>query len=52
VRVYPDADTLTEFGRTVSLEQYGTVIVGGEDAFGHNRVRSQTTRGKAFNRIP
>ncbi|AIN58119.1 chlorinating enzyme [Pseudomonas soli] len=51
VKVYPDADTLTEFGRTVTLEQYGTVIAGGEDAFGHNRVRSCTTRGKPFNRI-
>ncbi|MDC6382020.1 chlorinating enzyme [Pseudomonas graminis] len=52
VRVYPDADTLTEFGRTVSLDQYGTVIVGGEDRFFHNRVRTHTTRGTPLKRLP
>ena len=48
VKVYPDSDTLTEFGRTVSLDKYGTVLVCGQDEFKHNRIRSETTRGEPF----
>lgn len=48
VRVYPDSDELSEFGRTVSLEKYGAVLVCGEDKFKHNRIRTETTRGEKF----
>jgi non-heme Fe2+,alpha-ketoglutarate-dependent halogenase len=50
VKVYPGSDSLTEFGRTVSLEKYGTVLVAGKDDYGHNRIRHDTTRGEPFRR--
>lgn len=48
VKVYPDTDTVTEYGGTISLEKYGTVVVSGVDEFRHNRVATHTTRGKPF----
>lgn len=48
VQVYPGLDELCEFGQTVSLEKYGTVLVCGEDNYKHNRVRSNNVHGEAF----
>jgi non-heme Fe2+,alpha-ketoglutarate-dependent halogenase len=48
VRIYPDTDAIEEYGGRVSLEKYGAVLVCGYDEFGHNRIATQTTRGKLF----
>jgi non-haem Fe2+, alpha-ketoglutarate-dependent halogenase len=48
VKVYPDTDTVTEYGGTISLEKYSTVLVSGVDEFRHNRVATHTMRGKPF----
>lgn len=48
VRVYPDTDVVTEYGGTISLERYGTVLVSGADDFHHNRVATHTLSGKLF----
>ena len=50
VQVYPDTDIVEEYGGTISLEKYGTVLVSGRDEFSHNRVAAQTLLGKPFNR--
>ncbi|GAA2267747.1 MULTISPECIES: chlorinating enzyme [Kitasatospora] len=48
VRVYPDTEAIEEYGGTVSLERYGTVLVSGRDTHGHNRLTDRTTRGHVF----
>jgi non-heme Fe2+,alpha-ketoglutarate-dependent halogenase len=48
VKIYPDTDAIEEYGGRVSLENYGAVLVSGRDEFGHNRIATQTTRGKLF----
>lgn len=48
VKIYPDTDAIEEYGGRVSLENYGAVLVSGRDEFGHNRITTQTTRGKLF----
>lgn len=48
VRIYPDTDAIEEYGGRVSLEKYGAVLVAGCDEFAHNRIASQTTRGRLF----
>ncbi|MDN0197623.1 chlorinating enzyme [Streptomyces sp. S.PNR 29] len=50
VRVYPDTDVVEEYGGSVSLERYGSVLVSGQDRYGHNRLATETTRGHAFAR--
>lgn len=50
VRVYPGASEVEEYGGRASLERYGTVLVSGEDRFGHNRIAASTTTGRAFRR--
>jgi non-heme Fe2+,alpha-ketoglutarate-dependent halogenase len=50
VRVYPDTDVVEEYGGSVSLERFGSVLVSGEDQHGHNRLVAETTRGHAFKR--
>lgn len=50
VKVYPDTETVSEYGGTISLQRYGAVLVAGEDRFGHNRIATSTTRGKPFTR--
>ncbi|MGW9299705.1 MULTISPECIES: chlorinating enzyme [Streptomyces] len=51
VRIYPDTDVVEEYGGSVSLDGYGAVLVSGEDAFGHNRIARETTRGHRFPRL-
>lgn len=48
VRVYPDTDTVDEYGSRISLDRYGVVLVSGEDRYGHNRSLSHNTRGFEF----
>ncbi|WP_405847045.1 chlorinating enzyme [Streptomyces sp. NBC_01518] len=48
VRVYPDTDVVEEYGGSVSLNKYGSVLVSGHDDHGHNRLVTKTTRGHAF----
>lgn len=49
VKIYPDTDVVTEYGGSISLEKYGAVLVSGKNEFTHNRIATQTTRGKSFN---
>jgi non-haem Fe2+, alpha-ketoglutarate-dependent halogenase len=48
VRVYPDTDTVDEYGSKISLDKFGVVVVAGEDRYGHNRRVDRNTRGKPF----
>ena len=48
VKVYPDTDTVEEYGSIMSLDKYGVVVVNGKNDFDHNRVVTENTRGKAF----
>ncbi len=48
VQVYPDTDTVDEYGSALSLERYGVVVVAGTDEFGHNRVVESSARGFDF----
>ncbi|HEX5407171.1 MAG TPA: chlorinating enzyme [Pseudonocardiaceae bacterium] len=48
VQVYPDTEDVEEYGGTVSLANYGTVLVSGQDRFDHNRRVETTTRGHRF----
>ncbi len=48
VRIYPDTESIDEYGSTLSLDRYGCVLVSGADAFEHNRMRTRNTRGLAF----
>jgi non-haem Fe2+, alpha-ketoglutarate-dependent halogenase len=48
VRVYPDADTLSEYGTEISLNRYGAVVVSGSDTYGHNRIAATTTTTRPF----
>lgn len=43
-----ESNVVRELGGTFSLENYGAVLVAGCDAFRHNRIRTQTTRGRPF----
>jgi non-heme Fe2+,alpha-ketoglutarate-dependent halogenase len=48
VQVYPGTTTVNEYGTVLDLEKYGVVLVSGEDAYKHNRVRTQSERGYRF----
>lgn len=48
VRVYPYSNTLEEFGGQASLDQFGCVLVSGEDHFHHNRFADRTCNGFEF----
>lgn len=48
VRVYPDTESIEEYGGTVSLERYGAVLVAGEDRYDHNRLATRTTLAHPF----
>ncbi|NEQ80320.1 MAG: chlorinating enzyme [Moorea sp. SIO2I5] len=49
VRIYPDTEVVTEYGGSIKLDQYGAVLVSGKNKYTHNRIATQTTRGKPFN---
>ena len=48
VKIYPESDVIEEYGGKISLEKYGAVLISGKDEYGHNRIATHTTRGKAF----
>jgi non-heme Fe2+,alpha-ketoglutarate-dependent halogenase len=48
VRVYPDTDTVDEYGSQISLDKYGVVLVSGQDHEGLNRRLEKNTRGTPF----
>ena len=50
VQIYPNTDTFEEYGSTLSLDNYGVVLVSGEDGYRHNRVVTKNRRGTAFAR--
>ena len=39
VRVYPDQESFSHFGQRFDLSKYSTVLVSGQDEYGHNTVR-------------
>ena len=43
-----ETNIVNELGGTYSLDQYGAVLVSGRNDYTHNRIRTHTTRGKAF----
>ncbi|WP_328902102.1 MULTISPECIES: chlorinating enzyme [unclassified Streptomyces] len=47
VQVYPGTDVIDEYGGSVSLERYGSVLVSGA-AQPHNRLVTETTTGHPF----
>jgi non-heme Fe2+,alpha-ketoglutarate-dependent halogenase len=48
VKVYPDTREITEYGGTISLDKYTTVLVSGSDEFQHNRVSAAKSVRPAF----
>jgi non-haem Fe2+, alpha-ketoglutarate-dependent halogenase len=48
VKVYPDTDTIDEYGSKLSLDRYGVVLVSGEDRYKHNRIVTKSNRGFEF----
>jgi len=48
VKIYPDTDVVEEYGGKISLDRYGAVLVAGKNAYDYNRIATQTTTGKAF----
>jgi non-heme Fe2+,alpha-ketoglutarate-dependent halogenase len=52
VRVYPDTDVVEEYGGTVSLEKFGSVVVSGRTADNGNRIATATTSGRPFHARP
>ena len=48
VKVYPYSTNLDEFGGKASLENYGAVLVAGENAYTHNRILEKNVHGKRF----
>ena len=52
VKVYPDTDTVDEYGSKISLDKFGVVLVSGEDRFGHNRRVERNARGVSFVQQP
>ena len=39
VKVYAEQDSFQHFGEVFKLDRYSTVLVAGEDMYGHNKVR-------------
>lgn len=50
VDVYPDTDIIEEYGGSVSLARWGSVLVAGENDNPRNRMATETTLGHPFTR--
>lgn len=50
VHVYPDTDVVEEYGGSVSLDKFGSVVVSGQASENGNRIATHTTTGKPFSR--
>ncbi len=48
VRVYPDMDSVSEYGGDITLDRYGCVLVAGQDEYGHNQLAEASQRGFTF----
>ena len=48
VKVYPNTDSVEEWGTVLSLDKYGVVLVSGQDSYGHNRMLASNTRKFEF----
>ncbi len=48
VRVYPDSDSIEEYGGKISLDNYGAVLVSGKNEYDFNRIAASTSRGHVF----
>ncbi|MER5446552.1 chlorinating enzyme [Streptomyces sp. NPDC002766] len=48
VKIYPDTDQVAEYGGGIALDNYGAVLVSGEDTYGINTIATHSRRGYAF----
>ncbi len=48
VKVYPNTESVDEYGTVLSLDKYGVVVAAGQDDYKHNRVRTDSARGYSF----
>ncbi|MEU1805962.1 chlorinating enzyme [Streptomyces sp. NPDC019937] len=48
VHVYPGTETVAEYGGGIPLDNYGAVVVSGEDTYGINRIAKESRTGYAF----
>lgn len=48
VKVYPDTKEVEEYGGKISLDKFGSVVVSGQDDFGHNKLAEETLTGHRF----
>ncbi|GAB3529810.1 chlorinating enzyme [Phytohabitans suffuscus] len=51
VRVYENIDSLSGFGDSISLDYHGSVLVSGEDKYGHNRLHHENLNGFPFPKV-
>jgi len=51
VRVYPDTDSIEEYGGSISLEKWGAVLAAGRDGYGHNKIIDRTLRGTPYRTV-
>lgn len=51
VKVYPDTDTVEEYGGTIPLEKWGAVLARGKDDYGHNKIIDATLRGTPIDEL-
>jgi non-heme Fe2+,alpha-ketoglutarate-dependent halogenase len=51
VNIYPGLDEVIEYGGKISLENYGAVVVSGENTNESNKMRTETTTGIPFKDI-
>lgn len=50
VRVYPELTEIHEYGGRISLENFGSVEVSGENQYEKNAILKETTKGVPFNK--
>lgn len=48
VTIYPDMEMVEEYGGCISLDNYGAVLVSGQDRFRQNRIATETMQGYKF----
>lgn len=48
VEMFPNTNTVTEYGTTLNLDNYGVVVVSGEDKSGCNKIVAESNRGYSF----
>jgi non-heme Fe2+,alpha-ketoglutarate-dependent halogenase len=51
VKVYENINSLSGFGDTISLDYHGSVLVSGEDKYGHNRLHRENLNGFPFKKV-